>query len=143
MRITGLVREQLVARALNEAPHECCGFILMREEIGVLVCPVPNSARDPEHSFSMSAVEQWKAMRWARSCATTIGAIYHSHPHGMPSEPSDVDLRANPDLPQVIVSLRNWEAFKDNMVLVPETAFDVRAFRIVDGDAEEEELEVV
>jgi proteasome lid subunit RPN8/RPN11 len=124
--------DEMIAHAREDAPIECCG-ILGGEDGRVLQLYRAKNAEESEFRYS---VESHDLLRIYRECDERdwdFVGIYHSHTssEAYPS-PTDVRLAALwPEALYFLVSLRDSEN--------P----DVRAYRIVDGQVSEEELEIV
>lgn len=76
-------------------PHECCGFLMGRQENGgrriVEIRRQSNEHQDPhETRFLITPVEFRNAERYARQSGQEMLGIYHSHPDH-PAHPSDYD----------------------------------------------------
>ena len=124
--------DEMIAHAREDAPIECCG-ILGGEDGRVLQLYRAKNAEESEFRYS---VESHDLLRIYRECDERdwdFVGIYHSHTssEAYPS-PTDVRLAALwPEALYFLVSLSRSES--------P----DVRAYRIVDGQVSEEELEIV
>ncbi len=129
MRIARALIEQVVAQARAEAPNECCGLIAARDGVAVAVHPARNAARSPLR-YEMEGAEQYRLQTAIEDAGHDLGAIYHSHPRSAPlPSPTDVNLAFYPEALYVIVGLAGPEP-------------EVRAWRIVDGQVSEAELQV-
>ena len=129
----GLVRmtrehwDALVGHAREEAPNECCGYVLTADGVVEEVVRADNPRRSP-YGFELDP----------RTLLTVNElddeghgiAIYHSHPRSA-AEPSqtDINLAQYPHWTYLIVSLAEDEPV-------------VRAWRIADGGVREEEIVV-
>ena len=124
------ILDEIVAQARREAPVEACGYLGEKDGVAVSALPLRNVDASPEH-FTLDPAEQFAAVRKLRSEALQLRAVYHSHP-ASPARPSAEDLRLahDPSLSYVIVSL------------LGETPA-VKSFRIQNGTATGEEVEVV
>lgn len=84
--------EQILAHAKNQAPNECCGYMLGRSEgksnILTHFFAMTNTHSHPKEHFSFSPAEQLRVLR--EFPHLQIIGIYHSHPHSKPS-PSQED----------------------------------------------------
>jgi len=124
--------DEMIAHAREDAPIECCG-ILGGEDGRVLQLYRAKNAEESEFRYS---VESHDLLRIYRECDERdwdFVGIYHSHTSSE-AYPSPTDVRLAALWPQALyflVSLRDSEN--------P----DVRAYRIVDGQVSEEELEIV
>ena len=129
MRISRELLDDLIAHARADAPNECCGMISSRDGTAVAVHRATNAAASPLR-YEIEGREQLKIMDAIEDAGLDLGAIYHSHTRSAP-EPSqtDINLAFYPEALYIIVGLAGAEP-------------DVRAFRIVDGEVSQAELEV-
>ena len=123
--------EQMVEQGLAEFPNECCGLIAGSEGRAVKVFPMVNADASPV-TYRLEPRQQLKVQDEMDEAGWDLMAIYHSHTHSE-AYPSETDRRQAfyPDSYYLVLSLSD----RDNPVL--------RAFRIVDGEISEEELEIV
>ena len=96
-------------------PHECCGFLLGRDEDDVRqivnAIPATNDRGEEElhNRFTISPEAFMHADRAARSAELDILGFYHSHPNA-PAKPSPYDLEhAWPVYSYIIVSVEDGE----------------------------------
>lgn len=96
-------------------PHECCGFLLGRDEGElrriVTVMPATNSRgeRELHNRFTITPEAFLQADKAARANGLDVVGFYHSHPNA-PARPSQYDLEhAWPVYSYVIVSVREGE----------------------------------
>lgn len=129
MRISSSQRDSLVAHAREEAPNECCGYLRLSDGRVDKVFRATNELAsrygyelDPRSLFAANELDD-------RGYGV---AIYHSHPRS-PAVPSQTDLNLAhyPHWTYLIVSLDGEDA-----------GGSVRAWRIVEGRFEEEEIVV-
>jgi proteasome lid subunit RPN8/RPN11 len=119
--------DQIVAQARADAPLETCGLLAGRDGVVECALPVPNVLCS-RVEYRMDGQEFADAMV---ACNFEPLAIYHSHPAGPPiPSPTDIAQAFYPDSVYLIISLAHEPP-------------SVRAFRIVQGQAAEIELEVV
>lgn len=71
MTLSQDIKSFIKLHAKNEAPEECCGFILNDST----ACKANNSSQNKSQRFSISAEDYLQAARLGK-----ITAIYHSHP---------------------------------------------------------------
>ena len=101
--------DKLVSQARQDAPNETCGYLLGTSgPDGDVVTEhywMENIDHSPEH-FSFAPMDQFAALRYARSKGLKILANWHSHP-ASPSRPSQEDLRLanDPTIRYAILSL--------------------------------------
>ena len=129
MQLDRALLEQIVAQAREEAPNECCGIIATQAGKAVAVHPATNAAASPLR-YEMDGMEQYRIQTAIEDAGHELGAIYHSHTRTdpIPSQ-TDINLAFYPEALYIIVGLAGGEP-------------DVRAFRIVDGEVSQAELEV-
>jgi [CysO sulfur-carrier protein]-S-L-cysteine hydrolase len=130
MRIARELLDDVIAHARADAPNECCGMIASRDGEAVAVHRAHNAAASPLR-YEIEGMEQYQLQTAIEDAGLELGAIYHSHTRSAP-EPSqtDINLAFYPDALYVIVGLNGDEP-------------DVRAWRIVDGQVSEAQLELV
>jgi proteasome lid subunit RPN8/RPN11 len=128
MRIGKAHRDAIVAHAEEAAPVECCGYLRARDGRVEDVFRAQN-LRNSRYGYELDPDSALAANKLDDQ-GFEVG-IYHSHPRSA-AEPSrqDVNLAFYPNWTYLIVSLDG------------ERGPDVRAWRIVDGRVEEEELVV-
>jgi proteasome lid subunit RPN8/RPN11 len=123
--------DDMIAHAREEAPNECCG-ILAGKDGRVLQLYRATNAEQSRYRYNIDSRELFRIHRECEERDWEFVGIYHSHTdsEAYPS-PTDVRLAFWPEALYFVVSLRDSEN--------PE----VRAFRILDGQVSEEELEIV
>ncbi len=121
----------MVAQARAEAPNECCGLLAGRDGRVLRRYAVTNAEASP-YRYNMDSRELLQALRDMDEQGWDLLGIYHSHTHtpAYPS-PTDVSLAFYPEAFYLLISL-----------MAPEQPA-VRAFRIVEGQISEAEVEVV
>jgi [CysO sulfur-carrier protein]-S-L-cysteine hydrolase len=129
MQITKDVIEHMLAHARKEAPIEACGYLMGSEDFITRAVAITNAEGREDH-FTFDPKEQFEAYRTAQDLGVEIIGAYHSHP-ASPARPSaeDVRLAFDPAMLYVIASLMEGGA-------------TVKAFRIREGEVEEEPLVV-
>ena len=122
--------EVMIDHARREFPNEACGLLATQDGMVQEVYPIPNADASPVH-YRMEPKEQLRATLDIEDRGWELGGIYHSHTHtrAYPSQ-TDVGLAFYPDATYIIVSLARMDQ--------PE----VRAFRIVEGQIVEDQLEI-
>ena len=121
--------QEMIAHAEAEAPNECCGMVASRDGEAVAVHRAVNAAASPLR-YEIDGAEQYRLQMQIEDAGLELGAIYHSHTRSAPyPSQTDINLAFYPDSLYVIVGLAGQEP-------------EVRAFRIVDADVREAELEV-
>ncbi|TMJ01539.1 MAG: M67 family metallopeptidase [Bacillati bacterium ANGP1] len=131
MTVLELSRDQakaLITHAQEEAPNECCGLLAGRNGRVERVYPGTNVDHSP-YTYLMDPKEQLAAFKDMEAAELDLVGIYHSHTHtaAYPSR-TDVAKAFYPDAMYVIVSLAKRDA--------P----DIRAFRVADGQINEESV---
>lgn len=111
------------------APEEACGLLAGTGEVVSRVMAITNSLRSPVR-YRMDAQEQLEALLWMEDHAQELLAIYHSHPCG-PAHPSPTDIEEFAYPPALTLI---WSPVGED--------WQVRAFTIEDGQAQEMELRV-
>lgn len=131
LRIPAGLVTQIIHQAIALAPVEACGLIAGNLNLAKAVYPMTNMDQSCEH-FMMDPAEQLAAAKDMRAKGLELVAIYHSHPCS-PARPSAEDIRLafTPGVSYLIVSLSE------------ELDPVIRAFRIEDGQVEEEPIEVI
>ena len=129
MRISRALLDELIEHARTEAPNECVGIVTVRDGVAQRVIRATNAAASPLR-YELDPRELFRIHETIDDSGDDLGAIYHSHTRSAP-EPSqtDINLAFYPEAVYIIVGLAGGEP-------------DVRAFRIVDGEVRQTELEV-
>jgi proteasome lid subunit RPN8/RPN11 len=124
VRIRSTALDVITAHARREAPRECCGLLIGRDDLIEEAWPAAN-LREGEVAFLVSPEEHFAAIRHARATGRLVIGAYHSHPRS-PAVPSATDIEEanDPELLHVIVSLATDPP-------------GVRAWRLADGLATE------
>ena len=122
--------EALVAHARAEYPNEACALLAGRGDAVERVYALPNAEASPTF-YVVEPKAQLRAMTEMDDLGLDLVGIFHSHvaTEAYPSR-TDVELAAYPDAAYLILSL----ADQDAPVL--------RAFRIRDGQVDEEPVRV-
>jgi [CysO sulfur-carrier protein]-S-L-cysteine hydrolase len=130
VRISRELLDDVIAHAREDAPNECVGMIASRDGEAVSVHRARNAAASPLR-YEIDGMEQYRIQNAIEDAGLELGAIYHSHTRSdpLPSQ-TDINLAFYPEALYVIVGLKAGEA-------------DVRAWRIVDGQVSQAQLEVV
>lgn len=92
LRLPRHLEQAIWEHARRQLPGECVG-VVGADEDGALVAvyPLANVAARPERCYVADPTELLRALKAMRHSGLTLGAIYHSHPHG-PAVPSATDL---------------------------------------------------
>ena len=120
--------DEIVQQARQEFPNEACGLIAAKEGRPVRVYAMRNADASPV-TYRLDPKEQLQVFNDIDEQGLELWAIYHSHTHSQ-AYPSETDRRQAfyPEARYLVVSLENRED--------PE----LRGFRILDGEIEEEEV---
>ena len=120
--------DEMIAHAREKAPNECCGIIAGQDGRAVKLFRARNAEASP-YRYNVDPQDLFRIYRECDGNGWEFLAIYRSHTasEAYPS-PTDVRLAFWPETYYVLVSLQD-----------PENPA-VRAFRIVDGAVDEEEL---
>jgi proteasome lid subunit RPN8/RPN11 len=129
MKLTPQQLEEMVAHAREDAPNECCGIVAAAGGQAQAVHRAINAAASPLR-YEIDSKDFLRIYKLVEEADQEIGAIYHSHTRSAayPSQ-TDINLALWPDAIYIIVSLAGGEP-------------DVKAFRIVDRQVTEVQLEV-
>jgi proteasome lid subunit RPN8/RPN11 len=123
--------DDMIVHAREEAPIECCG-ILAGKDGRVLQLYRATNAEQSRYRYNIDSRELFRIHRECEERDWEFVGIYHSHTdsEAYPS-PTDVRLAFWPEALYFVVSLRD------------SASPAVRAYRIVDGQVSEEELEII
>lgn len=125
--------DAMVAHARRDHPDEACGVIAGAEgtDRPERLVEMTNAERSPTF-YRFDSMEQLRLHREMERAGEVPVVIYHSHTatEAYPSR-TDVSIAQEPDAHYVLVSTRD-----------PET-YELRSFRIVDGEVTEEAVDVV
>jgi proteasome lid subunit RPN8/RPN11 len=131
LRIPKAIYQKMVDHAKREWPLECCGILSGNEKTVQKAFELKNTEESPV-LYSMSPQEQMKVFEEMEKESMQMIAIYHSHPKTIPfPSETDVKLTFYPDVPSIIISLRE----KENPVM--------KAFQISKEAIYLEEIEVI
>jgi [CysO sulfur-carrier protein]-S-L-cysteine hydrolase len=129
LRISQALLDEIVEHARADAPNECCGMIAASDGRAVEVHRATNAAASPLR-YELDGMEQYRIQSAIEDAGHELGAIYHSHTRSAPyPSQTDINLAFYPESLYVIVGVAGEEA-------------EVRAFRIVDGQVSETQLEI-
>lgn len=121
---------QMVEHGLREFPNEACGLVAGKDGRAVEVFAVRNADASPA-TYRLDAREQLRVFEEMDEEGWNLLAIYHTHTHSE-ARPSETDRRQAfyPEAHYLVLSLSD----REEPVL--------RAFRIVDGEVEEEGVSI-
>jgi proteasome lid subunit RPN8/RPN11 len=123
VRVAAQVRADVIAHAREEAPLECCGLLVGRNEWIEESIRARNLASRPATRYLLDPAAHIAANRQVRGTGRAVVGFYHSHP-GSAVTPSQTDREeaCYPALLWMIVSLAGEEA-------------EIGLYRIEDGQA--------
>lgn len=123
--------EEMIGHARKEYPEECCGLLAGNNGIVNKIYRMTNTDQS-QVSYLMDPKEQFAVFKDMRRREIEMIAIYHSHPKTI-AEPSitDINLAFYPDAYYIILSLSDIKR--------P----DIRAFKIVEGKADEVGITII
>ena len=123
--------DEMVAQGLEEFPNECCGLVAAEAGRATQVYRMRNADASPV-TYRFDPKQQLEVTEEIEGKGWELFAIYHSHTHSE-AYPSETDRKQAfyPEASYLVLSLSD----RENPVL--------RAFRIVDEEITEEELEIV
>ena len=131
MRIPRAMYEEMIAHARDEAPNECVGMLASRDGEAVKLYRARNAAASPLR-YEIDGAEQYRIQMEIYDADLELGAIYHSHTRTEPyPSQTDINLAFYPESLYVIVGVKDRDA--------PE----VKAFRILEGQVSDADLQVV
>jgi proteasome lid subunit RPN8/RPN11 len=118
-------RQAIEAHGEETYPHECCGFLLGRQQDGAKVVqevwPAANARDDsPQNRYLIPPEEMLRVEKESRRRGVEILGFYHSHPD-VAARPSEYDRQhAWPWYSYLIVSVRAGQAAELNAWVIPE-----------------------
>lgn len=134
LQISQYLVDKLLAHARADHPDEACGVIAgsAGSDIPTRFIPMVNAARSPTF-YEFDSVDLLKLYRDLDTNEEDPVVIYHSHTstQAYPSR-TDIAYAAEPAAHYVVVSTR--ESGNE------EGPYELRSFRIVDGEVAEEEI---
>jgi [CysO sulfur-carrier protein]-S-L-cysteine hydrolase len=129
VKIPSEMLDRMVEHARREAPNECVGVLGVRDGEARLLVEAENARHSPL-AYEIAPQELLRVHDRLDEDDLEVGAIYHSHTRTEPvPSQTDINLAFYPEALYIIVGLAGEEP-------------DVRAFRIVDGEVSQTELEV-
>ena len=122
--------DEMLAHARAELPNECCGIIAGRDGTAVELFRARNAEASP-YRYEVDSQDLFRIWRQCETNGWDFLVVYHSHvaSEAVPSQ-TDVRRATWPDAYYVVVSLAD-----------PDTPA-VRAFRIIEGNVSEEQIDV-
>jgi len=130
LRLAQRFIDEMVAHARAELPNECCGIIAGRDGTAVELFRARNAEASP-YRYEVDSQDLFRIWRQCETNGWDFLVVYHSHvaSEAVPSQ-TDVRRATWPDAYYIVVSLAD-----------PESP-SVRAFRIIEGNVSEEQIEV-
>ncbi|HEX5416294.1 MAG TPA: M67 family metallopeptidase [Chloroflexota bacterium] len=128
IELTSAHQDEIIAHARAEFPNECVGLLLGKDNRAERLLRMENIERSPLN-YRVDPRELLRIFDEMDELGLQLVGIYHSHTHS-PARPSKTDIAyaGYPDAHYLIVSLQDEEH--------P----DLRAFTIVEGVVEEQEV---
>lgn len=130
--------DEMIAHARDEAPNECCGIIAGVNGAAMKLYRAINKAASP-YRYEVDPKDLFRISKDIDANDWDVFAIYHSH-LATPARPSETDIRLAfyPEAYYLLVSLSD----PNKPDISPEKP-DLRAYRIIDGEVTEEDIEYV
>jgi len=130
LRLAQRFIDEMVAHARAELPNECCGIIAGRDGTAVELFRARNAEASP-YRYEVDSQDLFRIWRQCETNGWDFLVVYHSHvaSEAVPSQ-TDVRRATWPDAYYIVVSIAD-----------PESP-SVRAFRIIEGNVSEEQIEV-
>ncbi len=136
LRISKDLVDSIVSHARKDHPDEACGVIAgpAGSDSPQRFIPMVNAARSPNF-YEFDSMDLLKLYRELDANDEDPIVIYHSHTHteAFPSR-TDITYASEPGAHYVLVSTRETGN--------EDGPFEFRSFRIIDGDVNEEEVEI-
>ena len=94
LRLPMVVRAAIARHAVQDAPRECCGFLLGTAGRVTFALPAANTSTAPLTRYRVDPREHVALQRILRRLTPPLAivGVYHSHPRG-PAAPSSSDVR--------------------------------------------------
>ena len=94
LRLPTVVRAAIARHAVQDAPRECCGFLLGTPGRVAFALPATNTSTTPVTRYRVDPREHVALQRILRRLEPPLAivGVYHSHPRG-PAAPSSSDVR--------------------------------------------------
>jgi len=124
------IREELIRHAIDGLPNEACGLLAGRDGRVERFYPMRNADQSTE-TYRLDPAEQFKVFAEIEDKGWELTGIFHSHTHteAYPS-PTDRGQAFYPEAHYVLLSLAD------------RTAPELRAYTILDGTVDEQEVKV-
>lgn len=120
------VRAALIWHARQEAPRECCGFLVGARGRVRFALAMQNADPRPESRYRIDDRQHIQVRRWLRrmSPLLEIVGVYHSHPNG-PARPSVTD-RAEALYPEWLFAIVSLAGRREDVAVFSITQGRVR-----------------
>jgi len=99
VKIESALLDKIVAHAVRDAPHECCGIVAVRDGAATAAHAMENLAASA-FRFEVDGPELFRLLESIESDGAELGAIYHSHTRSDPY-PSQTDVNFSGGWPGV------------------------------------------
>ncbi len=130
LALTTRDRDAIVAACIRALPNEGCGLLVGASDGVVAEVVVSENVADSAKLYEIDPKVLLQTFRRVEREGATVVGVFHSHTHteAYPS-PTDVAQAPDPNWRYVIVSLRDVPA-------------SLRSFRVIDGQVNEEVVQV-
>lgn len=131
IQLSDNIKNEFIAHAEKEYPHECCGFILGKIEDGISVATEyiacgNKKEGNRERRFLIDPMDYQNTEDYADDKGLEIISIFHSHPDH-PFEPSEFDRsHAWPGFSYIIISIMKGKnaGFRSWLLKEDRSSFD-------------------
>ena len=123
-------RDAMVATCIRALPNEGCGLLLGTAEGLVHDVVASDNIANSAKVYEIDPKVMLRATRRADDEGLEVIGVFHSHTHSE-ARPSPTDIRQAPD--------PNWHYV---LISLRDTPADVRSYRVIDGEASIEVVDV-
>jgi [CysO sulfur-carrier protein]-S-L-cysteine hydrolase len=123
-------RDAMVATCIRALPNEGCGLLVGTAEGLVHEVVASANVADSAKVYEIDPTVMLRATRRADAEGLEIIGVFHSHTHSE-ARPSPTDIRQAPD--------PSWHYV---LISLMDTPADVRSYRVIDGEADIEVVDV-
>ena len=123
-------RDAMVATCIRALPNEGCGLLLGTAEGLVHDVVASDNIANSAKVYEIDPKVMLRATRRADDEGLEVIGVFHSHTHSE-ARPSPTDIRQAPD--------PNWHYV---LISLMDTPADVRSYRVIDGEADIEVVDV-
>jgi proteasome lid subunit RPN8/RPN11 len=129
MKIDKDIINKIFEHGQKDTPLEACGYLAGKDDTITEIYPMTNEDQSEEH-FTLNPKEQFKVIKEIRQAELQLLSVYHTHP-ASPARPSEEDIKLAYDqsIIYIIASLLGEK--------------DIKAFRIIKGEVQNIELEII